>query len=130
MRTCCGPNLRPFSESATAYSSPELSKLPDFATLMPNVYAMSMDPLTIAYNTSLVPEAPTGLASLAKIVEQDPAKLQSKITTRDVNGAFGFTVSQAFTQARPRLLGEPGEAAAAGAAGDLVGHADREDRLG
>jgi iron(III) transport system substrate-binding protein len=83
------------------YSSPELAKLPDTATLMPNVYAMSMDPLTIAYNTALVPEAPTGLASLAKIVEQDPAKFQNKITTRDINGAFGFTVSQAFTQANP-----------------------------
>ena len=83
------------------YSSPEVAKLPDFATLMPNVYAMSMDPLTIAYNTTLVPEAPTGLASLAKIVEQDPAKWQNKITTRDVNGAFGFTVSHAFTEADP-----------------------------
>jgi iron(III) transport system substrate-binding protein len=83
------------------YSSPELSKLPDFTTLMPNVYAMSMDPLTIAYNTALVPEAPTGLASLAAIVQKDPAKFQDKITTRDVNGSFGFTVSHAFTEARP-----------------------------
>jgi iron(III) transport system substrate-binding protein len=83
------------------YSSPELAKLPDTATLMPNVYAMSMDPLTIAYNTALVPEPPTGLASLAKIVEQDPAKFQNKITTRDINGAFGFTVSHAFTEADP-----------------------------
>lgn len=83
------------------YSSPELSKLPDVATPMPNVYTMSMDPMTIGYNTALVPEAPTGLASLAKIVQQDPAKFKDKITTRDVNGAFGFTVSHAFTEAAP-----------------------------
>ena len=83
-----------------AYTSPELAKLPaDVAQPMPGVYTMSMDPLTIAYNTSLVPEAPTGLASLAKIVEQDPAKFKDKITTRDVNGAFGFTVSHSFTEA-------------------------------
>ncbi len=84
-----------------SYSSPELAKLPAYAQLMPNVYAMSMDPMTIAYNTALVPEAPTGLASLAAIVEKDPAKYQDKITTRDVNGAFGFTVSNVFTQAKP-----------------------------
>jgi iron(III) transport system substrate-binding protein len=84
-----------------SYSSPETSRLPEFATLMPNVYAMSMDPMTIAYNTALVPEAPTGLASLAAIVAQDPAKFQDKITTRDVNGAFGFTVSRAYAEADP-----------------------------
>ena len=83
------------------YSSPSSRSCPTYATLMPNVYAMSMDPMTIAYNTALVPEAPTGLASLAAIVEKDPAKFQDKITTRDVNGAFGFTVSNAFTQAKP-----------------------------
>jgi iron(III) transport system substrate-binding protein len=83
------------------YSSPELSRLPEFATLMPNVYAMSMDPMTIAYNTALVPEPPTGLASLAAIVEREPAKFQDKITTRDVNSAFGFTVSRAYTEANP-----------------------------
>jgi iron(III) transport system substrate-binding protein len=83
------------------YSSPELTKLLGFATLMPGVYAMSLDPMTIAYNTALVPEAPTGLASLAAIVAKDPAKFQNKITTRDVGGAFGFTVSRAFTEANP-----------------------------
>ncbi|MFU8872751.1 ABC transporter substrate-binding protein [Micromonospora sp. SL4-19] len=83
------------------YASPELGKLPQSATLMPNVYAMSLDPMTIAYNTSLVPEAPTGLASLAAIVSKDPKKFDNKITTRDVKGAFGFTVSHAYTQARP-----------------------------
>ncbi len=68
---------------------------------MPNVYAMSLDPLTIVYNTALMTETPTGLTSLADIVAKDPGKYQGKITSRDVNGAFGFTVSHAFTEARP-----------------------------
>ena len=84
-----------------AYSSPEVAQLPEFATLLPNVYTMSTDPLTIAYNTALVEQAPTGIASLAEIVAKDPEKFRDKITTRDVNGAFGFTVSHAFTEANP-----------------------------
>jgi iron(III) transport system substrate-binding protein len=83
------------------YQSPEVAKLPKLATLMPNVYAMSIDPMSIIYNTSLVTEKPTGLKSLADIVAKDPGKYQGKITTRDVDGAFGFTVSHAFTEGRP-----------------------------
>ncbi|MEV0621342.1 extracellular solute-binding protein [Nonomuraea sp. NPDC050404] len=83
------------------YDSPEQDKLPDFGELLPGVYAMSIDPLSIAYNTSLLPEKPTGLKSLAAILAKDPAQYKSKITTRDVSGAFGFTVSHAFAGARP-----------------------------
>jgi iron(III) transport system substrate-binding protein len=83
------------------YTSPEVSKLPKEATLMPNVYSMSLDPISIIYNTSLMTEKPTGLKSLADIVTKDPGKYQGKITTRDVNGAFGFTVSNGFATARP-----------------------------
>ncbi|MFI7226176.1 ABC transporter substrate-binding protein [Nonomuraea angiospora] len=83
------------------YASPEKGKLPDFGELLPNVYAMSADPLSIAYNTSLLPEKPTGLKSLAAILAKDPAQYKNKITTRDVSGAFGFTVSHAFAGARP-----------------------------
>jgi iron(III) transport system substrate-binding protein len=83
------------------YKSPEVAKLPKQATLMPNVYSMSLDPISIIYNTSLMTEKPTGLKSLADIVSKDPGKYEGKITTRDVNGAFGFTVSHTFTQARP-----------------------------
>ncbi|MGR6919866.1 ABC transporter substrate-binding protein [[Actinomadura] parvosata] len=83
------------------YASPEKDKLPDFGELLPGVYAMSIDPLSIAYNTSLLPGKPTGLKSLAAILAKDPAQYKSKITTRDVGGAFGFTVSHAFAAARP-----------------------------
>ncbi|MGW3353602.1 ABC transporter substrate-binding protein [Nonomuraea rubra] len=83
------------------YASPEKARLPDFGELLPHVYAMSIDPLSIAYNTSLLPGKPTGLKSLAAILAKDPAQYKSKITTRDVGGAFGFTVSHAFAAARP-----------------------------
>jgi len=85
----------------SVYESPEVAKLPDFATLLPNVYAMSTDPMTIAYNTALLPEAPTGIASLAEMVKADPETFKDKLTARDVGGAFGFTVSHAFTEANP-----------------------------
>jgi iron(III) transport system substrate-binding protein len=85
----------------TEYKSPELGKLPDFATLLPNVYSMSADPMTIGYNTTLMQEKPTGIQNLADIVSKDPAKFKDKITTRDISGAFGFTVAYDFTQANP-----------------------------
>lgn len=83
------------------YASPELGELPDFAQVLPNVYAMSTDPVGIAYNSQLMPEAPTGIAHLAELVAAEPEKFADKITTRDVGGAFGFTVSNAYTAARP-----------------------------
>jgi iron(III) transport system substrate-binding protein len=81
------------------YESPELGELPDFAELLPNVYAMSTDPQTIAYNTELMPEAPTGIASLADIAEANKDVLQDKITVRDPESSFGFTVTRNFTEA-------------------------------
>ena len=83
------------------YESPELGELPDFAQLLPNVYAMSTDPQTIAYNTELMPEAPTGIASLADIAEENQDLLQDKITVRDPESSFGFTVTRNFTEANP-----------------------------
>ncbi|MEO7124227.1 MAG: ABC transporter substrate-binding protein [Lacisediminihabitans sp.] len=83
------------------YNSPEMKELPKFAQLMPNVWAMSLDPVGIAYNTALMPKAPTSVASLAKTVAADPGKYQGKITTRDVNGAWGFSVSDAFAAGNP-----------------------------
>lgn len=85
------------------YESPELGELPDFATLMPNVYGFSMDPIVIPYNTTLLPEAPTGTADLARIVSENPDEFQDKLTVRDIGGAFGFTVAYTLMDARPDL---------------------------
>ena len=83
------------------YQSPELDKLPEFAQLLPNVYAMSMDPQLIAYNTSLMEKAPTGIGDLADMVKADPKKYTDKITVRDPESSFGYSVTQAFTEANP-----------------------------
>lgn len=83
------------------YTSPELEKLPDFAQVMPNVYAMSLDPVGLAYNEQLLGSKPTSIADLAKTVAADPGKFKNKITTRDVSGSFGFTVSKGFVDGDP-----------------------------
>lgn len=84
------------------YQSPELEKLPDFAQLMPSVYAMSLDPVGLAYNTSLITEPVNSIADLAKLVKADPDKFKDKVTTRDVKGAWGFTVSHAWAEGNPK----------------------------
>jgi len=85
------------------YESPELGELPDFAQVLPSVYGMSMDPAGITYNSSLLADGITGYEDLASQVEADPAMFADKITTRDVGGAFGFTVTHTLTEARPDL---------------------------
>lgn len=83
------------------YTSPEISKLPAFAQVLPNVVAMSADPQTIAYNTSLLGKAPTGLSSLADEVAANPSQFKNLIGVRDVTGAFGFTMFYYLTKADP-----------------------------
>jgi iron(III) transport system substrate-binding protein len=83
------------------YESPELPELPEFAQLLPNVYAMSMDPQLIAYNTSLLEQAPKGIHDLTEMVAADTEKFQDKITVRDPESSFGFTVTRAYTEAVP-----------------------------
>ncbi|WP_026405191.1 ABC transporter substrate-binding protein [Actinomadura rifamycini] len=83
------------------YESPEVSKLPEFGRLLPGVHAMSVDPLAIVYNGALLEEDLTGLGRLADLAAKDPDKYRDRITARDVEGSFGFTVSHAFTEARP-----------------------------
>lgn len=84
------------------YTSPELAKLPEFTEVLPGVVTMSLDPMTIAFNTAVIPEGqqPTGLASLAEAAKADPDTFRDKITARDVEGAFGFTISYAFVTSR------------------------------
>jgi iron(III) transport system substrate-binding protein len=85
-------------DTLMAYDSPETKQLPEFAQLMPNVWAMSLDPVGIAYNSALMKNAPTSIADLAKAVSANPGSFKNKITTRDVKGAWGFSVSHAFAQ--------------------------------
>ncbi|MEY9776293.1 ABC transporter substrate-binding protein [Arthrobacter sp. MW3 TE3886] len=83
------------------YTSPELAKLPKFASLLPGVVAMSADPQTIAYNTSLLTEKPESLAGLAAQVKAKPQDFKNMIGVRDTTGAFGFTMFYNLTEAHP-----------------------------
>jgi iron(III) transport system substrate-binding protein len=84
------------------YHSPELDHLPEFAELLPNVYAMSMDPMGMVYNTALIGEDLGGLADLADYAERHPGELDDKITFRDATTPFGFSVAHAWTQSNPK----------------------------
>ncbi|KUO17172.1 extracellular solute-binding protein [Streptomyces dysideae] len=88
-------------DTVLEYKSPELSELGDSAELLPSVYSMSQDPMTIAYNTTLMEKPPTGIADLAKIVSADEGKFKNKVTVRDPEGSFGFTVTRALTEGNP-----------------------------
>ncbi|WP_216589246.1 ABC transporter substrate-binding protein [Streptomyces brasiliscabiei] len=83
------------------YKSPELEELGASAELLPSVYSLSQDPMTIAYNTSLMETPPTTLTDFAKIVTGDEAKFKNKVTVRDPEGSFGFTVTRALTEGNP-----------------------------
>lgn len=85
------------------YTSPELSSLPDFASPMPNVYTLSVDPISMVYNTALVPEdeAPKSIADLAVKANEDPEEFNGRIAVRNPKGAFGFTVTRAFVENDP-----------------------------
>ncbi|MDG4662974.1 extracellular solute-binding protein [Mycobacterium sp. 236(2023)] len=91
------------SDTLVTYTSPELGRLPDFAQPMPNVYTLSVDPISMVYNTALVPEdeAPTSIADLAAKVTEHPEDFNGQIAVRNPKGAFGFTVTRAFVENDP-----------------------------
>jgi len=76
-----------------SYNSPELAKLPEFASPYPGVNVLSADPLVITYNAALLPEdkRPTGLKSLVEDAVADPGTFDGKITTYDAaRNSFGL----------------------------------------
>jgi iron(III) transport system substrate-binding protein len=85
------------------YASPELPYVPEFAQPMPNVYTLSVDPISLVYNTELLSEedAPTSIADLAAKVTENPDEFNGAIAVRNPKGAFGFTVTRAFVENNP-----------------------------
>src|SRR5690606_14918842 len=76
-----------------SYNSPELAKLPEFASPYPGVNVLSADPLVITYNAALLPadKRPTGLKSLVEDAVADPGTFDGKITTYDAaRNSFGL----------------------------------------
>ncbi|GAA1223614.1 ABC transporter substrate-binding protein [Pseudonocardia alaniniphila] len=84
------------------YRSPEADHLPEFAELLPNVYAMSLDPMGMVYNTALISSDLTSLADLADYAAAHPGELDGKVTVREGSTPFGFTVAYAWTEWNPK----------------------------
>lgn len=95
-------------DTLVPYTSPELEYLPDFAQPMPNVYTLSVDPISLVYNTALLSddEAPTSIADLAVKVTEHPDDFNGQIAVRNPKGAFGFTVTRAFVENNPDVAWE------------------------
>ena len=87
--------------SLMEYESPELSKLPDYAELLPNVYAISLDPIGMIYNSAVVDKPMTGINDLVDYVTADPGKYKNMVSTRDIGGLWGFQVMRAWTEGNP-----------------------------
>lgn len=83
------------------YESVELSSVPEAASLLPGVNALSLDAMTLVVNAELLDAEITGYADLADAVAD--GSLENRVTTRGVTGAFGFTVTNALMSARGDL---------------------------
>lgn len=86
---------------AMEYQSPETDHLPDFGNPKPGLYTFSADPILMSWNKSLLTgdQVPTGIGSLAKLVQQHPDTFKGKVTTYDVGAtSFGFAVDYAYVQ--------------------------------
>jgi iron(III) transport system substrate-binding protein len=70
---------------AAAYKSPEAKGLPDWATFKDTLYATSVEPIGIIYNTKALPEnkVPKTRADLIKFLQDNKAELKGKIATFD-----------------------------------------------
>ena len=111
------------------YKSPEVAKLPPQATLMPNVYSMSLDPLSIIYNTSLMTDKPTGLKSLSDIIAKDPRQVPGQDHQPRRRRRLRIHRVPCLHRGPARRVGHPGEGAAHGQGRDVVRHAAGEDHL-
>lgn len=89
--------------AASSYKSPETDKLPKFGEPMPGLYTFSADPILMGYNKTLLKkdEYPTGLGSLAKLVQSDPSKFKNKISTYDVENSFGYAIEYSWADQVP-----------------------------
>ena len=86
---------------ALTYDSPEKSKMPaSLVEPLPGLYTFSTDPILMGYNTALVDKSkrPTGIGSLAKIVQNNPDQFKNKVTTYNISESFGFAVNYHYAQ--------------------------------
>ena len=76
------------------YESPEAANVPDWGKWgsPPNVYAITAEPLLVAYNKRLVPEGeiPQTREDIIKLLEEKPDQYNGKITMQDTSVGFGY----------------------------------------
>ncbi|UNZ18222.1 extracellular solute-binding protein [Streptomyces sp. 891-h] len=84
---------------ASDYRSPEKDHLPGWAELVPGVWTMSTDAVTLIYNRKTLDASqfPKGLRSLADIVEAKPSRFRGKIGVYDPTNAYGYASNQGYT---------------------------------
>lgn len=70
------------------YTDPNLENLPDYASLLPGVAAMSMEPLVALFNKAIVPpdQQPDTLAGMVELAERFPGK----VTTPEPETSLGY----------------------------------------
>ena len=77
-----------------AYESPEAANVPDWGKWgsPPEVYAITAEPLLVAYNKRLVPEGdiPKSREDIIKLLESKPDQYNGKITMQDTSVGFGY----------------------------------------
>lgn len=85
------------------YESPEIGQLPELAVSMPGVYALSVDPQVLGYNTSLISDGIDSFADLATLIAEDPGAYQNMVGVREISSSFAFTVFYNLLEAKPEL---------------------------
>ncbi|MFF7656659.1 ABC transporter substrate-binding protein [Streptomyces sp. NPDC007983] len=88
---------------ASDYRSPEKDHLPSWGEILPGVWIMSTDPVAVLYNRKTIDSSqyPTGLKSLADIVEAKPSRFRGRIGVYDPSNAYGYASNQGYTSMVP-----------------------------
>ncbi|WP_063733119.1 ABC transporter substrate-binding protein [Streptomyces sp. RTd22] len=88
-------------KAADRYRSPERDHLPGWAEALPGVWTFSTDPVVVLYNRKTIDRSqfPTGLKSLARIVEAKPSRFRGKVGVYDPSNAFGYSSNEGYTSA-------------------------------
>lgn len=95
------------------YESAEHSELPEAALALPGVYALSIDPQVLSYNTALISDELESWGDLADALEG--GDFDGKIGIRDPElSSFNFTVQYTLLTQKPELWDTYGEFIALG----------------
>jgi len=102
---------------ASAYDSPELAGLPDWAKWKSQAFGTTFEPVAIAYNKGLLAaaEVPRTRADLVRLLEAQPDRFKGKVVTYNIEkSGLGFFLASQDVEASPgfwnlaRALGKVG----------------------